>query len=159
MSYFDTNLFSLFASRFQNIDQPRNTFVGFAAGLFQNIAIFINIVKALSNFDEPSLFVAGDAGAVNAGAAGFAIVGLPIPAVEGEFDALSGLMEISLEVGAGDSDSVNQVEVLSQGPNVLHNAYLRFVRFPFGCTHIRSERTYYQVKSSYILHKNEPEKL
>ena len=115
VSYFDTNLFSLLRQGFKTSTSQETLFVGFAAGLFQNIAIFINIVKALSNFDEPSLFVAGDAGAVNAGAAGFAIVGLPIPAVEGEFDALSGLMEISLEVGAGDSDSVNQVEVLSQG--------------------------------------------
>ena len=40
--------------------------------------------------------------------------------------------------------------------NILSSVYLRFLRFPFGSTHIRSECEYYQVISEHNLHNHFP---
>ena len=55
-----------------------------AGSLLDDHAVFIDVVQALADLDQPDALEALDGCAVNAGLAAFAVVALAVPAAEGE---------------------------------------------------------------------------
>ena len=84
-----------------DFDQPAGFRMLFAGGLLQDAGVFVDVAKVLSDLNQPDFFVSGKVGADHLRAAAFAIVALPVPAVEGEADALLCLREVGFQKPRG----------------------------------------------------------
>ena len=81
-----------------HINQPIDFLVDLARCLFDNRTVLSNHVDAFANLDEPCLLAAGEIRMEYPRSSCLSIVGLPIPAVEGECDPLIGFGEMTLKI-------------------------------------------------------------
>ena len=79
--------------------------MGFAGQLVDHLVFGVDVVEGLANLDENAILIAGKVAAVDAGHPAFAVVGLAIPAVEGELDAFLGVGEQFLKGAAADCNA------------------------------------------------------
>ena len=118
----------------RHINQPIDFFVDQACGLFNYRAVLDNHVNSLAHFDESRVFAAGEIRMQNPRGPRLPIVGLSIPAIEGERDPLISFGEVALEIRLCDFGAVVEGDELRSDFLEVHFAFLRLC-FPFG-THI-----------------------